>query len=128
MHINSLIPRPRRGGEIAAWYLLHAHAQSTPTKPGVPNTTVYFPHFLPVYVSKLLRVIQMNYAMASESTDWRVSYAPTDDATRWLKLTKVAGSILEASSPSLVVANRILDTSALENETIMLICERGGIY
>ena len=70
-------------GEKAAWYLLHAHAQSTPTKPGAPNTTVYFPHFPPVYVSKLLRVIQMNYAMASESTDWRVSYAPTDDATRW---------------------------------------------
>ena len=43
-----------------------------------------------------------------------------------LKLTKVAGSILEASSPSLVVANRILDTSALENEIIMLICECGG--
>ena len=97
--------------------------------PGAPNTTVHFPHFLAVYVRKLLRVIQMNYAIASESTDWRVSYAPTDDATRWkplLKLTKVTGSILEASSPSLVVANRILDTSALENETIMLICERGG--
>ena len=83
MHINSLIPRLRRGGEKAAWYLLHAHARSTPTKPGAPNTTVYFPHFLPVYVSKLLCVIQMNYAVSSESTDWRVSYAPTDDATRW---------------------------------------------
>ena len=83
MHINSLIPRLRRGGEKAAWYLLHAHVRSTPTKPGAPNTTVYFPHFLPVYVSKLLCVIQMNYAMSSESTDWRVSYAPTDDATRW---------------------------------------------
>ena len=77
----SLVPRPRRGGEKAAWYLLHAHARSTPTKPGAPNTTVYFPHFLPVYVSKLLRVIQMNYAIVSESTDWRVSYAPTDDAS-----------------------------------------------
>ena len=66
----SLVPRPRRGGEKAAWYLLHAHARSTPTKPGAPNTTVYFPHFPPVYVSKLLRVIQMIYAIASESTDW----------------------------------------------------------
>ena len=73
----------RGGGEKAAWYLLHAHAQSTLTKPGTPNTTVYFQHFPPVYVSKLLRVIQMNYAMASQSTDWRVSYAPTDDATSW---------------------------------------------
>ena len=79
----SLVPRPRRGGEKAAWYLLHAHARSTPTKPGAPNTTVYFPHFPPVYVSKLLRVIQMIYAIASESTDWCVSYAPTDDPTRW---------------------------------------------
>ena len=28
----SLVPRPRRGGEKVAWYLLHAHARSTPNK------------------------------------------------------------------------------------------------
>ena len=44
----SLVSRPRRGGGKAAWYLLHAHARSPPTKPGAPNTTVYFPHFPPV--------------------------------------------------------------------------------
>ena len=78
-------PGHEGGGEKAAWYLLHTHARSTctPTKPGAPNMTVYFPHFPPVYVSKLLCVIQMNCAIASESTDWRVSYAPTDDAIRW---------------------------------------------
>ena len=74
----------------------------------------------------------MNYAMASDLMDWRVSYAPTDDATRWyplLKLANVAGSILEAPSPSLVVVNRILDISDHvrgQKETIMLICEHGG--
>ena len=64
----------------------------------------------------------MNYAIASESTDWCVSYAPTDDATPLLKLAKVAGSILEAPSPSLVVVNRILDTSDQvrgQNETFV---------
>ena len=121
----SLVPRPRRGGEKAAWYLLHAHARSTPTEPGAPNTTVYFPHFPPVYVSKLLRVIQMIYAITSESTDWYVSYAPTDNPTRWyplLKLAEVAGSILEAPSPNLVVVNRILDTSDTYEDRMKLLC------
>ena len=30
------------GGEKRAWYLLHAHAPTTPRKPGVPRTTVRF--------------------------------------------------------------------------------------
>ena len=39
--VPSLVPRPfDRGGGERAWYLLHAHAPTTPRKPGVPRMTV----------------------------------------------------------------------------------------
>ena len=51
----------REGGGKAAWYQLHAHVLSIPTKAGPPNMTEYFPYyFSPVHISKLLRVIQTN--------------------------------------------------------------------
>ena len=46
MESCSLVPRPFDRGE-SAWYLLHAHALTTPRKPRVPRTTVRFFALLP---------------------------------------------------------------------------------
>ena len=42
----ALCPGPEGGGR-RAWYLLHMYARTTPRKPGVPQTTVYFFALIP---------------------------------------------------------------------------------